>query len=149
MPFTVSLEGREALLARLTAMGPAAADALEDALRMGAMLVENEAKTLAPRRTGTLARSITTVTVGKTATSVRLQVGTQVEYGAYVEYGTGVLAEGGGGRQTPWVYRGADGGFYTTSGQAPRPYLRPAFDSKVADAQAAFFAAIQQIVSRP
>lgn len=32
-------------------------------------------------------------------------VGTDVEYGGYQELGTGIYAEGGGGRPTPWVYQ--------------------------------------------
>lgn len=46
-------------------------------------------------------------------------------YGIYVEFGTGVEAEGGRGRKTPWVYRRKDGRFFTTSGMKAQPFIRP------------------------
>lgn len=55
-------------------------------------------------------------------------VGNNVEYGAYVELGTGIYAEGGGGRQTPWVYPTQDGKFVWTNGMRPVAYLRRAFE---------------------
>lgn len=42
-----------------------------------------------------------------------------------MEFGTGIHAESGGGRQTPWSYQ-KDGKWYTTVGQKPAPFLRPA-----------------------
>jgi len=57
-------------------------------------------------------------------------VGSRLEYAIYVEYGTGIHAEGGGGRKTPWTYFSEKYGFVTTSGMVARPYLRPALDSK-------------------
>ncbi len=56
-------------------------------------------------------------------------VGTNVEHAPYQEFGTGILAEGGIGRQTPWRYQNARGEWVTTSGTKPQPYLRPAFDN--------------------
>ena len=49
-----------------------------------------------------------------------------MEYGPYVELGTGIYAEGGGGRPTPWVYQDSEGNWHHTRGQEPQPYLRPA-----------------------
>jgi hypothetical protein len=58
------------------------------------------------------------------------QVAPAVEYAAYVEYGTGLFAEGGGGRKTPWVYRSAKTGqFVTTSGHVAMPFMRPAYET--------------------
>ena len=54
-----------------------------------------------------------------------LYVGTNVHYAPYIEFGTGIHAESGGGRQTPWTYQ-KDGKWYTTVGQMPAPFLRPA-----------------------
>ena len=59
-------------------------------------------------------------------------VGTNSQYGVYNEFGTGKYAEGGGGRPTPWVYRGADGKFYRTDGMKPKPFIRPAFEENTA-----------------
>jgi hypothetical protein len=60
---------------------------------------------------------------------VSVEIGTALEHGIYHEFGTGIYAEEGKGRETPWVYFDAKGGeFYTTSGVRPRPWLRPALD---------------------
>ncbi len=60
----------------------------------------------------------------------QVAVGTNLEYAPYVEYGTGIYAEGGGGRKTPWTYFSEKYGFVTTRGMVARPYLRPALDSR-------------------
>ena len=82
--------------------------------------------------TGTLKRSIRTELKGSNS----VEVGTNLEYAVYVEHGTGLYAYDGQGRAAstehpiPWTYRGSDGLFYTTSGQRPKPFLIPAFNSK-------------------
>ena len=53
-------------------------------------------------------------------------VGANTEYAAYVHEGTGIYARNGNGRQTPWVYRSADGKYYTTKGQKSIPFLETA-----------------------
>jgi len=53
--------------------------------------------------------------------------GTNVEYAMYQEFGTGIYAEDGQGRQTPWLYTGRDGNKYMTRGTRPRPFLRNAY----------------------
>lgn len=63
---------------------------------------------------------------------VEVVIGTAVQYAPYVELGTGVHAEGGG-RTTPWSYMGSDGNWHTTSGMAPRPFLRPALENHIAE----------------
>jgi len=54
-------------------------------------------------------------------------IGSNVEYAPYPELGTGIYAEGGGGRQTPWIYPIGDG-FRWTNGMRPIAYLRRAFE---------------------
>ena len=54
-----------------------------------------------------------------------VMIGTDVPWGKWNEFGTGIYAEKGDGRQTPWVYKDADG-FHWTRGMRPRPFLRPA-----------------------
>ena len=78
-------------------------------------------------RTGRLRNSITHKTEDESH-GVDIIVGTNVEYAPYVELGTGILAEKGDGRKTPWTYLGSDGKFHTTTGMSPRPYLRPAVE---------------------
>ena len=53
-------------------------------------------------------------------------IGTDSEHGEYVELGTGIYAEGGGGRPTPWVYQDAKGNWHYTRGNKAQPYLKPA-----------------------
>lgn len=60
-------------------------------------------------------------------------VGSNSEYAVYHEMGTGKHAEGGGGRPTPWVYRGADGKYYRTEGMKPKPFIRPAFEENMSE----------------
>jgi HK97 gp10 family phage protein len=73
--------------------------------------------------TGNLRNSITHKV---DAAEDKVYVGTDVEYAPYVELGTGIHAEGGGGRPTPWVYQDSNGDWHRTSGQEPKPFLRPA-----------------------
>ena len=58
------------------------------ATKAAAKKVEADAKTLAPYKTGTLRRSITTSDPIKSGGDVYCKVGTDVEYGPYQEYGT-------------------------------------------------------------
>lgn len=76
--------------------------------------------------TGNLRNSITHSTEDEGHTVV---IGSAVEYAPYVELGTGVYAEGGGGRQTPWWYQDDKGVWHRTIGMKPRPYLRPAIQN--------------------
>lgn len=46
-------------------------------------------------------------------------IGTNDEKAIYHEYGTGIHAEGGRGRQTPWRYQDAHGQWHTTRGMKP------------------------------
>lgn len=52
--------------------------------------------------------------------------GTNVDYALYQEFGTGLYAEDGQGRTTPWVFE-KDGKKYMTHGTKPRPFLRDAY----------------------
>ena len=58
------------------------------ATKAAAKKVESDAKTLAPYKTGTLRRSITTSDPIKSGGDVYCKVGTDVEYAPYQEYGT-------------------------------------------------------------
>lgn len=58
--------------------------------------------------------------------SKTVTVGTALMYAIYVELGTGIFAENGDGRQTPWVWRDQNGKYHFTRGMKPRPFLRPA-----------------------
>jgi HK97 gp10 family phage protein len=88
---------------------------------LGEFLV-SEAKQNAPVDLGQLRASIN---YDVEANQNKVKYGTNVEYAPYVEFGTGLYAENGEGRKTPWTYE-KNGQFYTTEGQKPQPYLRPA-----------------------
>ena len=94
--------------------------ARERSLEIIGLKAEEYAKKEVPTRHGRLKNSITHKVEGKD-----VLIGTSVEYAPYIEFGTGVYAEGGGGRQTPWVYKDEDG-FHWTHGMRAKPFLRPA-----------------------
>ena len=99
-------------------------EAIKKALTKSALLVEADAKINCPVDTGLLRSSITHNVYDDYA-----EVGTNYSYAPYIEHGTGLFAEAGNGRQTPWSYQDADGQWHTTIGQQPQPFLRPALDA--------------------
>jgi HK97 gp10 family phage protein len=52
-------------------------------------------------------------------------VGPESTYAVYNEFGTGIYAESGAGRKTPWVYRDRNGNFHRTEGMRAQPFVRP------------------------
>ena len=87
------------------------------------LVAEGYAKKLCPVDTGNLRNSITHVVDEQEPAAI---IGTNNEYAAYVELGTGIYAEGGGGRPTPWVYQDAKGNWHYTRGNKAKPFLKPA-----------------------
>ena len=53
-------------------------------------------------------------------------VGTNSSYAIYNEIGTGIYLEGGGGRTTPWKFKGKDGQYHWTRGLKPIHFLKRA-----------------------
>lgn len=72
------------------------------------LIVEREAKRKCPVDTGMLRRSISS-RVYTDGGSVVGEVYSDLDYAIYVEYGTGLEAEGGNGRKTPWRYQDDEG----------------------------------------
>lgn len=103
-------------------------DAILRALEKCGLVAEGYAKKLCDgfkNPTGNLRNSIThVVDDGETA----VYIGTYNEYAIYVELGTGIYAEGGGGRPTPWVYQDAHGRWHWTRGNKAQPFLKPALE---------------------
>lgn len=56
-------------------------------------------------------------------------VGTNVEHAIPVEFGTGIHAENGRGRKTPWRAPMGKIGVRWTRGQKPQPYFRPGWEA--------------------
>lgn len=73
--------------------------------------------------TGALRNSITHRT---SVAEKAVYVGTNNEYAVYHEMGTGIYTDGGGGRQTPWVYFDAKGKAHRTRGIKPIHFLKNA-----------------------
>ena len=103
--------------------------ALETAMEKACLIVETQAKTLAPVDKGGLRQSIGH-NVEKNASSVTGSVGRNLKYAIYQEFGTGEFAENGRGRKGGWVYKAPDGKFYYTKGAKPTRFLRNAFKEK-------------------
>ena len=122
----IRFEGMEDVLEHLEAVG--STEELADAMKKAVLIVERSAKQKVPKGNGELGRSITSeVEVG--ANEVKGIVYTPLEYAPYVEYGTGLFAEAGNGRKdVPWSYQDDEGEWHSTSGQHPKPFLRPALD---------------------
>lgn len=122
----IRFEGLDEILDELTSlMGP---EELAAAMKKATLLVERSAKQKAPKGTGELGRSITSE-VQVNGNEVRGIVYTPLEYAPYIEYGTGLFAEAGNGRQdVPWCYQDDEGEWHSTSGQPPRPFMRPALN---------------------
>ncbi len=98
-------------------------EALLRGLEKCGLVAEGYAKKLCPVDTGNLRNSITHVVDEQEPAAI---IGSNNSYAAYVELGTGIYAEGGGGRPTPWVYQDAEGNWHYTHGQKAQPFLKPA-----------------------
>ena len=121
----IRIEGVEELLKRIETI--AQAEAMRGALNNACLMVETTAREKAPKDTGALRRSIESK-VESNGGEMRGIVFTPLEYAPYVEYGTGIFAEGGGRQDVPWNYQDDEGNWHSTSGQHPKPFMRPALD---------------------
>lgn len=123
---SIEIEGLDGVLDVLSDLGDG--QELRQAMGKACALVEGEArkKAQAKKDTGELSRSIESRVEANGKDIVGI-VSTPLEYAPYVEFGTGLFAEEGNGRQdVPWHYQDDKGEWHTTSGQKPRPFLRPA-----------------------
>lgn len=118
----IGLENIEEILEKLV-KGTEVAQKVEKAC----LLVETDAKKLAPKGTGELRRSIAS-RVDIEGDSIIGKVYSPLEYAPYVEYGTGLFAENGGRKDVPWNYQDDKGEWHSTSGMKPTPYMRPALN---------------------
>lgn len=101
-------------------------EAMERAMEEATLLVESQAKALAPVDSGELRDKIDHK-VKNDGNSIIGQVGSPLEYAENVEYGTGEFAENGAGRRGGWSYKDEEGNWHHTMGQKAQPFLRPAF----------------------
>jgi len=82
------------------------------------------------------------------ADSMEVTVGTDLPYATFVHFGTGLYAENGRGRKTPWVYKGEDGKFHRTVGVYPKPYLTKALQESADEMNNRLNEAIIQLAKR-
>ncbi|MFJ8262717.1 HK97-gp10 family putative phage morphogenesis protein [Rummeliibacillus sp. NPDC094406] len=91
-----------------------------------ALLIQSEARALAPESSGYLRKSIV-VDTSSDGLSALISVG--ADYGIYIEYGTGIYAVNGNGRKDGWVfYSEKYGEFVFTKGMRPQPFWFPAIE---------------------
>lgn len=119
---SITFEGLEEVINNLEKIG--SEENIKAALLKACMVVERDAKQLAPKGTGELRRSIESKVEGLEGI-----VFTPLEYAPYVEYGTGLFAENGGRNDVPWKYKDEKGEWHSTRGMHPHPYMRPALDN--------------------
>lgn len=112
-------------------------DDFEDASQRGA----NLAQSFAPIDSGALKASAdSTATLRTTGVHAEFFTETNPEYNIFQEYGTGIYAgdadpgfpgqresQGSRAKKIPWVYF-KNGRFYTTWGNKPQPFMRPAYE---------------------
>lgn len=120
---SIEIQGAEELLVKFSKMKDGAT--IRKGMQQACALVEASAKETAPVDSGALRRSIAS-RIEDGGTTIQGIVYTPLEYAPYVEYGTGIFAEGGNGRKTPWLYDDDNGETHFTRGQHPHPYMRPA-----------------------
>lgn len=99
----------------------------EGAMESACLLVEGQAKALAPVGSTSELRDKITHQVIKKDGNIIGQVGSPLMYAIYVEFGTGEFSENGAGRKGGWVYQDPSGQWFFTWGMEPQPFLRPAF----------------------
>ena len=125
MDFDIKFEGLDKLIDKIEDFDDV--HAMTSAMQDACNIVVGAAIDKAPRKTGALRRNIKSK-VELTGNSIEGIVFTPLEYAQYQEYGTGIYAENGNGRKTPWVYMDDKGNYHYTRGQHPQPYMRPALE---------------------
>lgn len=123
---SIEVEGLGAIEERLE--GLVNEEKLRRALGRACALVEREAKKKAPKGSGELRRSITSEVITEPTGDALGVVFTPLFYAPYVEFGTGLFAEEGGRQDVPWCYQDDEGKWHSTSGQHPKPFMRPALN---------------------
>ena len=104
-------------------------DATEEAIHTALEMIGMQAQahvTLKITENGTVDTGMLRQSIQYEVQDHEVHIGTAVHYAPYIEFGTGVYAESGGGRMTPWVFQDRKGNWHRTVGMTPKPFLRPA-----------------------
>jgi HK97 gp10 family phage protein len=124
--------GGEDLKRALKQLDVAAAErSLRLAVKAGAQPIENAAEQKAPKKTRTLARSITTniEASGDRAEATIGPSGAAIPYAAQVEFGGTIVPKNA--KMLHWVDESGNDVFAKSVTQVARPYLRPAWDENI------------------
>lgn len=119
-----SIEGIDDVVDKLTQY--ASGDKIQRGLAMAGEVVRAHAVANCPVATGRLKGSIVSQVDGDS-----VAIGPTADYGIYVEFGTGSKGDKS-------VSHTSGGRFYTTSGQAPQPFLVPALKNNISEIIAKF-----------
>ena len=132
MNISINVSGIDGVMDELAKLSEG--DNMQRALTAAGEELRKHAVALCPVDTGNLRGSIETTVEGNSAL-----VGPTAPYGAYVEYGAGSAGNPTVAHTTKkhWTYY-KGGRFYTTSGQAPQPYMIPAAEQNVSSIIKAF-----------
>jgi len=158
MSDNVTIEGIDELVKKLTSLG---VDIKQEAgpVAMKAMLrVESAAKQKCNVDNGLTRASIATKQIEQ-GDEVLIQCGTNVKSAAYLEFGTGIYAENGQGRKTPWLWQvesrkwasilGVEvGDSVLWHGSHPHPFMRPAWDENKDGVYADVQKGLQSLIKR-
>ena len=112
--------------------------------RVGSM-IEGEAKKNLSGQNGPELRAFDTgylmgsITHEVNEADLSVRIGTNVEYAPYIEFGTGLYAENGKGRKTPWPVK-TKKGWRMIHGMHSRPFLRRALYDNLAKIKEIFHA---------
>lgn len=99
---------------------------IQEIITETAMIIYNNAVSMAPEADGNLRQSIS-FQISPDGLTAQVEVG--AHYAIYVEFGTGIYAVDGDGRKTPWVYWSDKLGRYVyTRGMEAQPFWFPAID---------------------
>ena len=139
---TVEIKGLQSVINRLNSLGKSIDTVADNSLHKSAYDIKREVEkniqtvtaaynghTYKATDTGRLFRSIHVEKLGM----CRYAIGTNVEYAPMVEYGTGSAGDPSVPHtaKVKWVYFNPTvGEFRTAYPQPPRPYMRPAFETK-------------------
>lgn len=128
----ISIEGLDSVVDKLTEY--ATGDKMQKGLALAGEVVRAHAAENCPVDTGRLRGSIVSQVDGDS-----VAIGPTVDYGIYVEYGTGSKGDKSVSHTSKkhWTYY-SGGRFFTTSGQAPQPFLVPALKNNVSEIVAKF-----------
>lgn len=143
----VEVIGDDVLAAALKELDAAAAEqALRLAVQAGALLIENAAEAKAPKKTRTLARSITTqITADRNHAEAQIgPSGAAIPYAAQREFGGVIVPKTA--KALHWVDEAGLDHFARRVVQVAQPYMRPAWDENIEQARERVKAVLGRLV---